>query len=204
MMRAVVVARDPCPIHGYAHWDGPDERGIEDGNINRPNPCEGGIIGVYDNPADISVKALAQLMQVNILALSGQSITNVSNSSQAISVADVPSAPFIVAGLTGTAATFADYALGDGTSNTNYHANSSYAQAATVNAIASNTFTVTATITNSSGGNLLYKEIGLAVTVTHTASPYYFLLCHDQVNSGSGYTVSNSGTLSVTYTGTFT
>ena len=66
------------------------------------------------------------------------------------------------------------------------------------------TFTVTATITNSSGGNLLYKEIGLAVTVTHSASPYYFLLCHDQVNSGSGYTVSNSGTLSVTYTGTFT
>ena len=191
---AKVVARNPCSIHAN-----PTDEQLGDLNF-----CPETIVGVYNNDFDNSSKALAQLMQVNILALSGQSITNVSNASQAISVADVPSAPYVVAGLTGTAPAFTDYALGDGVSNTNYHSNSSYAQAGTVNAISSNTFTVTATITNASGGNLLYKEIGLAITVTHSASPYYFLLAHDQVNAGTGYTVSNGGTLTVTYTATFT
>ena len=193
-VRADVVARNPCSLHANP----------TDAQLGDLSFCPESIVGVYSNDFDASVKALAQLMQVNILALAGQSITTVSNSAQAISVADVPSAPYIVAGVTGTAPAFTDYALGDGTTNTNYHANGSYAQAGTVNAISSNTFTVTGTITNGTAGNVTYKEIGLAVTVTHSASPYYFLLCHDQVNAGTGYVVSNGGTLTVTYTGTFT
>jgi hypothetical protein len=211
-IQAHIVVRNPCPEHGYTHWDGFNRKtrrhllffhktlSLRDPNYS----CKGGLVAIEDSD-DISVKALAQLIQINILALSGQSVTTVSNSAQAISVGDVPSAPVVVAGTTGTAPAFSNYALGDGTTNTDYHTTgSSYCDVGTVNAITSNTFTVTGTITNGSVGDILYKEIGLAVTVTHSASPYYFLLAHDYLNSGSGYTVSAGGTLAITYTATFT
>ena len=74
-------------------------------------------------------------------------------------------------------------------------------QAATVNTtLSSNTFTITATITNGGTANITYKEVGLANTI----ATFQFLLAHDQVNGGTGYVVSASGTLAVTYTGTFT
>lgn len=154
---------------------------------------------------DISVNALAQLIQINILALSGQTVKTVSNSAQAISMGDVPSAPVVIAGLTGTAPAFTDYALGDGTTNTDYHTSATdFCQSATVNAISSNTFTVTGTITCNNSGGRTYKEIGLAGTVTHSSTAYYFLYAHDYLNSGTGYLVSQGGTLAITYTGTFT
>lgn len=197
-----VVARNPCPTHNFTHF--PEGKRLPDGSVlvDEFADCQGGFIGESDG--DAGINALAQLTQINILALSGQSVKTVSNVSQAISVADVPSAPTVVAGTTGTAPAFTDYALGDGTTNTDYHTNSAYCQAGTVNAIASNHFTVTGTITNNSAGAITYKEIGQAVTVTHSATAYYFLLAHDQVNAGTGYLVSINGTLAITYTYTYT
>jgi len=160
--------------------------------------ADGTLVGIDEAP-DISVKALAQLIQTNILNTS-QTVTDVTNAARSISANSASTAIYVVAGLTGTAAAFADYALGDGTAHTDYKSNSSYAQSGTVNAISGTTFTITATITNVSGGNLLYKEVGFSCT----SATFQFLLAHDQVNGGTGYTVSNNGTLAVTYTLTFT
>ena len=199
-IRMKVVARDPCPEHGYPHT----EEKLADGSwIDEYHDCAGGIVG-YQDSDDLSCNALAQLIQINIMALAAQTVLTVSNSAQAVSVGDIPSAPVVVAGVHATpAVAFTDYALADGTTNTDYHTASAYCHAATINAIASNTFTVTGTIQNASTAKT-YTEVGIAVTLTHSASPYYFLLTHDQVNSGTGYLVSATGTLAITGTGTFT
>lgn len=160
---------------------------------------EGNVTGHEVHP-DISVQALAQQIMLNILD-AAVTISDVSNTGRSLTANDAATAPFIVAGTTATAPAFTDYALGDGTTNTNYKSNSSYAQAATVNTtLSSNTFTITATITNGGTANITYKEVGLANTI----ATFQFLLAHDQVNGGTGYVVSASGTLAVTYTGTFT
>jgi hypothetical protein len=199
-LRVRVVARNPCPEHGYAHSE---EFNPDGSRVDPLWECSQGIIGVSEGP-DIAVNALAQLIQVNILALAAQTIKTVANSAQAISVGDVASAPVVVAGVTSTTPAFTDFALGDGTTNTDYHTTGSYCHAGAVQAISSNTFQVTGTIACAVGGGVTYKEVGLAVTITHAASPFYFLLAHDLVNSGTGYLVSNGGSLAVTYTGTFT
>lgn len=161
--------------------------------------AEGNITAEYENPYDLATKALAQQIQNNILD-TAESIVDVTNTARALSANDAATAPYIVAGTTSTAAAFTDYALGDGTTNTDYKTNGNYAQSATINAISSNTFTVTATITNASGSSITYREIGLANTI----ATYQFLLAHDIPNGSTGYTVSNNGTLQVTYTATFT
>jgi hypothetical protein len=58
---------------------------------------------------------------------------------------------------------------------------------------------VTGTITNSSGSDITYKEIGLTIVM----QTWIFLITHDTINAGAGYLVSNGGTLAVTETFTF-
>jgi hypothetical protein len=161
---------------------------------------DGTLIGVYDNPFDLGTKALAQLIQTNILNTAA-TITDTTDTGRSVSVNSASTVQMIVAGTSNTAATFTDYALNSIASGGTYGgSNSSGNQAATVNAIASNTFTVTATITNISGSTISYAEVGMAVTVGgHT-----FLIAHDAPITGGPYTVSNAGTLAVTYTATFT
>lgn len=160
--------------------------------------ADGSLVGEQDFP-DISVQALAFFLLSNIFD-TATTVPDVTNTNRSISANTAATAPYIVAGTTGTAPAFTNYALGDGTTNTNYHSNGNYAEAATVTAtLSSNTCTIAATITNASGSNITYKEVGMAIT----AGGNYFLVTHDQVNSGTGYVVSNSGTLSITYTGTF-
>lgn len=116
-----------------------------------------------------------------------------------ITTATPATAPWIAAGTSTNTPAFANYQMADTTNPTWKTPATSYGNAATVTALASNLFTLTATITNGSGSNITYKEIGLAVTV----ATYQFLLAHDQVNGGTGYTVSPTGQLQVTYTATF-
>ena len=161
--------------------------------------ADGTIVGQTEMD-DLSTKALAQLIQNNILD-SAQTITDTTDTARSLTVNSAATVPMIVAGTGSTAAAFTDYALtAIATGGTYGGSNSSGNQAATVNAISSNTFTVTGTITNSSGSAITYAEVGMACTV----STYTFLLAHDIPNGSTGYTVSNGGTLAVTYTATFT
>ena len=98
----------------------------------------------------------------------------------------------VVAGSSNTAPTAADYAL-----NTPVAGSSGYVAATCTYATGS--LTITGNITNSSGGNLNYGEIGVVVTV----ATYIYLLTHDYANQTSPYTaylVSNGGTLACTIT----
>jgi hypothetical protein len=150
--------------------------------------------GRYHNEYDLGTKALAQLIQSNILDTAA-SITDVTDTARSIGANTACTAPTINAGTGSTAAAFTDYKLQ--TTSTSYTGNGSYSEAATVNAISSNTFTVTGTITNVSGSTITYGEVGMSVT----ANTYYFLISHDVF---TGLAVSNAGTLAVTYTLTFT
>jgi hypothetical protein len=168
--------------------------------------ADGSLVGIYDNPVDRTVTAFAQFIQANLLNTTPNSLSetlnNVSgvNKASSVSVNQAVTALVIVAGTTNTASAFADYKLGDGTTNTDYKTTSSYCNAGTVTAISSNTFTVTSTISNSSGNAISYAEVGLAAT----AATFQFLFCHDAPLTGGPFNVSNGGTLAVTYTFTFT
>lgn len=159
--------------------------------------ANGCITGVYDNPFDLGTVALANLMQTNIFD-TAESITDVTDTARSIAVNSASTVLYINAGTGTTAAAFTDYKLT--TTSSSYGStspNTSYQEAGTVNAISSNTFTVTGTITNTSGATITYSEVGMSVTV----STYQFLISHDVF---TGLSVSNNGTLAVTYTLTFT
>ncbi len=154
----------------------------------------GVLTGVYKNEYDLGTKQFAQLVQTNILD-TAQTITNTSGTGESIAVNSASTSPTILAGTGTTAAAVTDYALQTPTSG------SSGSIAATINAYSgsgtSGNFTVTGTITNTSGSTITYSEVGIEVTV----STYTFLITHDVF---TGLSVSNNGTLAVTYTITFT
>lgn len=62
------------------------------------------------------------------------------------------------------------------------------------------TFLIVGTMTNSTAGNETWGNIGIYGTFDSNV----YLLAHDQTNGGSGYVVSASGTVGVTYTITCT
>jgi hypothetical protein len=156
---------------------------------------DGSVTGTYVDEYDLSTKQLAQFIQAEILA-TAETITDTSNTTRAVAAAAAVSAPLIVAGTLTTAATNTDYKMGAQT------ATSSGSIAAVINAwgtasSTSGSFTVTGTITNTTGSTVNYAEVGIAVTCGGNS----FLLSHD-VFTALG--VSNAGTLAVTYTLTFT
>ena len=146
--------------------------------------------GHYVNLNDLATKQFAQIIQNNILD-TAESVLDTSNTARALSVNSASTAPTIVAGTGTTAAAVTDYALTTPTSG------SSGSVAATINAYSgsgtSGSFTVTGTITNTSGNTINYSEVGLEVTI----ATYTFLITHD-VFTAQG--VSNNGTLAITYT----
>jgi hypothetical protein len=169
--------------------------------------AQGNLTGVYDNPDDRTVTAFAQFIQANLLVTTPTSLSETLNNVQgvnkasSISTGQAMTTPVIVAGTTATASTFADYALGDGTTNTDYKTTSYYCNTATTHALSSNTFTITSTITNGGAPAISYAEVGFAIT----AATFQFLLLHDAPLTGGPFNVSGGGgTLAVTYTLTFT
>lgn len=147
----------------------------------------GNSLGVREKNPDLATKQFAQLIQLNILN-TGETIKDTAAASNAESANTAASAPTILAGTGGTAATVADYTMQTQTETV----------AATINAWSgsgsSGSFTVTGTIT--AGSNRAYQEVGLRVTVNaHT-----YLICRDTFST---LNVSSGGTLAVTYTITF-
>jgi hypothetical protein len=149
----------------------------------------GNLTAVREGPSNMTLKQFAQFVQANILN-SAQTVTDTSNTARSVSANSASTAINIVAGTSTTAATFTDFKLGT------QQGGSSGSQAATVNAISGQSFTVTATITNTSGGSVNYAEVG----IQNTAATFTFQLCHDVFTA---VTVSNNGTLAVTYTISF-
>ena len=196
-----VTARDPCPTHGYAHHPLDNEVNKLTGiplhpkEIWDPFPdCKGGIVGDFVDDFDRSVLAFLGLLQTNIFALTSASITDTGNTVRTVNANQATTAPTVVAGTGSTAPALADYKLQSQSAST------SGTQAGTINAISTNTFTVTATITNSSGSTITYAELGMTVV----NSTWTFLIAHDTINSGTGFPVSNGGNMSCTYTLTAT
>lgn len=135
----------------------------------------------------LATKQFAQLVQLNILD-TAETVTDTTGTGNALTVNNAATAPTIAAGTGTTAATVTDHVLQTQTETV----------AATINAYSgsgsSGNFTVTGTIT--AGANRAYAEVGLLVTVNTKT----YLICHD---SFSTLNVSSSGTLSVTYTLSF-
>ena len=154
---------------------------------------DGNIIGNYYKEDDLETKQFAQIVQNNIFD-TAESVTDITNTARSLTVNSASTAPTIVAGTGTTAAAVTDYVLQTPVSG------SSGSIAATINAYSgsgtSGSFTITGTITNTSGATINYSEVGLEVTI----STYVFLITHD-VFTALG--VSNSGTLAITYTLTF-
>lgn len=148
---------------------------------------DGNITGTVKRDA-LATKQFAQLVQLGILATNETIKDTGGTSNSETTAATTGSAPTVVAGTSGTAATVSDFVLGTQTES----------QAGTINAYSgsgsSGSFTVTATIT--AGAARAYQEVGLVVTVNaHT-----YLICRDTFTT---LNVSSGGTLSVTYTLTF-
>ena len=139
---------------------------------------------------DLGTKQFAQLCQLNILD-TAETITDTSNTGRALTVNNAAIVPTIIAGTGTTTPTVLDYNL------TTPTAGASGTVAATINAYsgsgASGNFTVTGTITNSSGSSITYAEVGITVTV----ATYVFLITHDTF---TGVAIPNTGLLGITYT----
>lgn len=155
--------------------------------------AQGNITGRYENAHDLATLQMAQLVQNNILA-TAEAVTDTGNASRSLSANSATSVPRIVAGIGATAAAYNDYALQTPTAGTSGYV------AATINAASGSgtscSFTVTGTITNTSGSSVSYGEVGITIV----CATYTFLLCHDVF---SALPVSNNGTLAVTYTLTY-
>lgn len=145
---------------------------------------------------DMGLAQIALFIQQNILVGVGGAavnITDTGNSARSINPNTATGTIYIVAGTTGTGPAFTDYKLGAQSASTSGYV------AATVNALNTGTgiFTVTGTITNSSGSTITYAEVG----VTIICATYTFCLARDTF---TGLPVSDGGTLGVTYSVTTT
>ncbi len=205
-MSTHIVARDPCPEHGYAHF--PAGKAQSDGTVllDKFADCQGGIVG--ECWSDLSTLQFGKWMAQAILggiAGAAVNILDVNNTNRSVSAGNSGGAipPYIVAGTGATGPNFNDYNLQTfgGGATSNYNVATNYSAQALVGAIsANNNLSITATITNSSGATITYKEVGLVMT----SATFQFLICHDTVNAGAGFPVSATGTLTVTYTGALT
>jgi hypothetical protein len=199
-----VEARNPCPIHQTKDKI-QIKRSLQKQNswpffrlsTQRILPtcaCEKPLIGISDNENDIAVEAFANWVQVNILnSTVSNPFKDTGGTNRSPSANTAVTAVNIRAGSGVSAPLFADFAIESPL------AGGSGFNTATINAIGAGNFTVTSTITNSSGGNLTYGNVGIEIT----ANAFVYLLTHDQTNAGVGYLVSNLGTVAVTYTITF-
>jgi len=161
-------------------------------------------ITFHTSTRGLSTKQWAQFVQVYLLAnlssaVAASSVLNTSNAGQTIASSNSIGTIQIVAGTNGgasTAAAFTDYKLVSQSSG------SSGFIAAAMTTISGNTFTVTGTITNSSGATINYNEVGMYFT----ANSQVFDVAHDApLNGSTGFPVSSpSGTMQVTYTYTWT
>jgi len=178
-----VVARNPCPDHGFVHTE--------------TDSCQKGYLGTTIKEHDMGLYAFAATLIANAFATNNTatSVPDITNTNRSFNANSAVSAILIVAGSGVTTPTFGDYQI------QTQIASSSGSISATVNPTITNnttngTFTITGTFTNSTGSNATYGNIGIYAT----ANTFSFMFAHDLTNGATGYVVSPAGTVAVTYT----
>ena len=138
----------------------------------------------------LATKQFAQMVRALVLTgTESSTVKDTGGTSRTVSNASATSAVTIRAGTTGTAATVTDFALGTETETQASTTINTYSGSGS-----SGSFTVTGTIT--AGADRAYAEVGLSMVNGGNT----FLICHDTFST---LNVSNTGTLAVTYTLTF-
>lgn len=160
--------------------------------------CPPVISGHSVNERDLETSQLMQLIALNVFGVTSLNpIKDTGGTNRSPSANSAASALTIVAGTSTTTPTVADNALGAPVSGS-----SGYTTSVTVALVgetgASGSISLTGTITNATGSNINYGEVGITVTV----ATFVFLLLHDlaQTSAPYYYQVSPNGTLAVNYT----
>ena len=138
---------------------------------------------------DIMLLQFAQIVQLNILD-TAVSIKDTSGSSHSETANTSSSTIDIHAGTGATAAAYNDHALQTETETVLGTSGTVTVGSATGSGTTSS-FTVSGTVT--AGASRAYSDVGLSVTI----NSHVYLLCHDVFTALS---VSNGGTLAITYT----
>lgn len=151
--------------------------------------CKKRLTGVRTGPANLATAVMAKFIQAAIMGQT-TSINDTGSTSRSITktVDGGINTRTGHAGTGATAATIADVAMQTTTENT-----TTVTINATTGSGSSGSFTVTYTITATANRN--YTEVGLVMTTTTTT--WSFLICRDTF---AALSVSNAGTLAVTYT----
>jgi len=174
-----VVSYAPCK--NESHWGSScncEKEVLETREDYRTNLCTAGWAG---------------FVQANILnTAANPNIKDTGGTSRSLSANTAVSALTLIAGTGTAAASVADNALTTATAGASGNTTSLTISTATETGT-SGSFTIVGTITNTSGGNINYAEVGLTIT----AATFVFLITHDVFTA---LTVSNNGTLQVTYT----
>lgn len=183
-----IVARNPCPEHGYTHTES--------------EACQGGLVGSTYNEHDMGTRGFSAFLIASVFATATTAdIKDTSNTSRTVTANAVTSAIKLMAGDGTTAPVFSNYQIQDsGAAGSPVLAGDAPIAATVNNTITDNssngTFTITGTFTNTSGANETYGNIGISLV----ALTWTFMVAHDRTNGASGYVVSAAGTVAVTYT----
>jgi hypothetical protein len=154
----------------------------------------GNITATYCNDNDLITQQWAQFVYTQIFGVAG-TIKSTTGTGYNNTAWGTLSALTLASGTGATAASVTDYVIqtpvspaGSGTCAGTLSAFPSESSGT------SGSFTVTGTITNSSGSTITYSELGIEMT---DAASHVYLLTHDVF---TGVPVSNTGTLAITYT----
>lgn len=152
------------------------------------------LIGTFEKEYDLAARAFAWGIQLNLLN-TNEVMQDTSGNPNAETANTAISAVKLHAGSGVTAPAFTDFQIESSLINVGTTA----FVAPTIHAISGSGFQVTGVFTNTSGGTLTYGNVGIEITL----NGHFYLLTHDQVNSLSGFIVSNLGTVQIVYTITF-
>jgi hypothetical protein len=154
---------------------------------------DGNVTGEYHCEHDMTLKQLAQGIQEALMAvtLGAGAMLDTGGVTRTVAAGSAGTLPTIHFGIGTTAAAFADNKI-----QTTAGAAPDIITAV-VNALSANTFTVTATWTNTTAGTIAISELAMEVTI----ATFIFAITHDVF---TGQNVSASGTAAATLTFTFT
>jgi hypothetical protein len=206
-----IVARNPCPEHSYAHWDG-----LKGGQPDSNAGCQGGLIGITNKEYDMGTGNFTSMIITQIFntPTTGTPMTDSTGTAWDGTALMTPGTFEIGAGTGTTAPSADDYIIESEivTGIPNPDSPTAALITGTVTRLpvigppyTSSITTITGTFNNTSLANETYGNIGIYVILASlVAGPTYFLLAHDQTNGAAGYVVSPAGTVGVTYTITVT
>jgi hypothetical protein len=204
---------EPCPIHQtpdktvrktfvvrQARWP---FFHIEKRGVVPQCDCPKVMSGHTEKEYDMSLKQFAGLVMANCFdfATTGTPVNTTANTAEDITANSAVSAVTIMAG-SGTSAPNAatDYVIQSALPGTDGSVAASCTAAFTSSTASLTAFQLTCTMTNAQVTPETYGNIGIYIT----AGGHTYMLAHDQTNGATGYPVSPSGTVVVTYTITCT